>query len=245
MMKTRVLFASLVGLVGLAQPAMAGRTVIDLNGGSPQSYDGYCSPNDPDACAPKALGFTLTIAGVTYSHYVLNGNGALSLATSASPTPAPVTGVTGNSVPVFAAVFNDDPLSTMNFAFDSMFVAQSTSGGGVLQANWGECLSTTQCNPMQYLFSLTKLADGFEIQLSNMDGSGGFSIPGGTESTPEQQIGTQKFRFDANGQLTADVPVQGVPEPATWAMMMLGFGAMGAALRRRSAAPARFNAALG
>ena len=31
-------------------------------------------------------------------------------------------------------------------------------------------------------------------------------------------------------------PVAGVPEPATWAMMLLGFGGLGAALRRRRAA---------
>ena len=39
--------------------------------------------------------------------------------------------------------------------------------------------------------------------------------------------------------LTFDVAAPGVPEPATWAMMMLGFGAMGAALRRRPSVKAR------
>ena len=34
-------------------------------------------------------------------------------------------------------------------------------------------------------------------------------------------------------------PTSGVPEPATWAMMMLGFGAMGGMLRRRSKVVAR------
>ena len=32
-------------------------------------------------------------------------------------------------------------------------------------------------------------------------------------------------------------PVGGVPEPATWAMMLLGFGTMGLALRRRGTKP--------
>ncbi|MGZ3371658.1 MAG: PEPxxWA-CTERM sorting domain-containing protein, partial [Caulobacteraceae bacterium] len=30
-------------------------------------------------------------------------------------------------------------------------------------------------------------------------------------------------------------PVQGVPEPATWAMMLVGFGGLGAMLRQRKA----------
>jgi hypothetical protein len=35
-----------------------------------------------------------------------------------------------------------------------------------------------------------------------------------------------------------NIAVSAVPEPATWAMMIAGFGMMGAALRRRQAAPA-------
>ena len=36
------------------------------------------------------------------------------------------------------------------------------------------------------------------------------------------------------------VATAGVPEPATWAMMVLGFGAVGGALRRRTTARVRF-----
>lgn len=42
--------------------------------------------------------------------------------------------------------------------------------------------------------------------------------------------------FTINGTLAAS----GVPEPATWAMLMLGFGAMGAALRRRTQVRVRY-----
>ena len=35
------------------------------------------------------------------------------------------------------------------------------------------------------------------------------------------------------GQALAVVPVRGVPEPSTWAMMLIGFGSIGVALRRR------------
>ena len=38
-----------------------------------------------------------------------------------------------------------------------------------------------------------------------------------------------------NGQYTGLLTLAGVPEPSTWALMILGFGLTGAALRRRSA----------
>ncbi|WP_426165719.1 PEPxxWA-CTERM sorting domain-containing protein [Sandarakinorhabdus sp. DWP1-3-1] len=43
--------------------------------------------------------------------------------------------------------------------------------------------------------------------------------------------------------MAAGSPVTGVPEPASWALMIAGFGLVGAALRRRNAsAPARYRA---
>ena len=38
------------------------------------------------------------------------------------------------------------------------------------------------------------------------------------------------------GDLSITQVAAGVPEPGTWAMMLLGFGAIGVALRRRKAA---------
>ena len=35
-----------------------------------------------------------------------------------------------------------------------------------------------------------------------------------------------------------DIPVAAVPEPGAWALMIMGFGAMGATLRRRKSAVA-------
>jgi hypothetical protein len=46
------------------------------------------------------------------------------------------------------------------------------------------------------------------------------------------------FRRVTSGALVASTPA--VPEPGTWAMMLLGFGAMGFALRRRPAVAVRF-----
>jgi hypothetical protein len=54
----------------------------------------------------------------------------------------------------------------------------------------------------------------------------------GPTSAPTFKLGT--FELD-NSTLT--ISAIGAPEPASWALMILGFGAVGAALRRRGTAP--------
>ena len=90
-----------------------------------------------------------------------------------------------------------------------------------------------------FTFTLNRLADGFSVDyaypepsllISNEQGAirrFGFSLPNASLDTVGP-LTNQSFRFDANGAL-----VGSVPEPATWAMMLLGFGAVGYSLRRR------------
>ena len=49
---------------------------------------------------------------------------------------------------------------------------------------------------------------------------------------------TSNWAFDVLGVDQAVQVGGAVPEPATWAMMLLGFGAMGVALRKKKALPA-------
>lgn len=46
-------------------------------------------------------------------------------------------------------------------------------------------------------------------------------------------VAGMRLSSDTNAFEIDDVAVNGVPEPATWAMMILGFGAIGFAMRRR------------
>lgn len=57
----------------------------------------------------------------------------------------------------------------------------------------------------------------------------------GSASTPTFLTGSFTLinPFFGNGQLTISPVVAAVPEPATWAMMILGMGAVGFAMRRR------------
>jgi hypothetical protein len=81
--------------------------------------------------------------------------------------------------------------------------------------------------------TLTQLAEGFSLDYTygaawlGVTGTYGFNLPSGfLEFTGP--LANRTFVFDANGQL-----VHEVPEPATWLMMLLGFAAIGIALRRR------------
>jgi hypothetical protein len=70
----------------------------------------------------------------------------------------------------------------------------------------------------ELLFIINDTGDGIFGNLTN--GSNGPAGPTG-------------YGFIAT--LTFDEPAQGVPEPGTWAMMLLGFGAIGATVRLRRA----------
>jgi hypothetical protein len=62
-------------------------------------------------------------------------------------------------------------------------------------------------------------------------GANGVNQPGPFSTTVRYDItftGASGGNFNGTGNLTA------VPEPATWAMMIMGFGLVGGVMRRRS-----------
>ena len=75
---------------------------------------------------------------------------------------------------------------------------------------------------------------------SFVDGSGlGFLTAAGTAVNLFYQDSASSYRINTTGPFTSSfvtatsAAVAGVPEPATWALMIMGFGGVGAALRRR------------
>ena len=91
-----------------------------------------------------------------------------------------------------------------------------------------------QGSPSSFTISLTDSAgDVFNQVVNNLQGSNIFNIiaPAGTVYTSGTLVSTTGGAFQDFKQLRV-VAAGAVPEPATWAMMLLGFGAMGASLRR-------------
>lgn len=81
----------------------------------------------------------------------------------------------------------------------------------------------------------TGLASQFQIQGTSAGFAqfGGDTVFGGTFMNPVFSTGTYQFTgFFSNGTLNVSSIGGAVPEPATWAMLLIGFGAMGFAMRR-------------
>lgn len=87
----------------------------------------------------------------------------------------------------------------------------------------------------------TNLISPFQIQSANLPFTqfGGQSVFTGPASNPTFALGTFNFGgiVSGNSMLTISraAVAAAVPEPGTWMMMLLGFGAIGVASRRRRA----------
>ena len=95
----------------------------------------------------------------------------------------------------------------------------------------------------------TNLISPFQIQSANFAPAqfGGPTLFSGAPGNPTFNLGTFNLFSIANGNSTLTisraVTVAAVPEPATWAMMLLGFGGIGVAMRRRRHATLTFRKA--
>lgn len=96
----------------------------------------------------------------------------------------------------------------------------------------------------RFAFSFSGFAAGFAAQAFALDAdvplemSGPPILPVGAFSVQGPPIRTSGriFAYDAPVQVgvwTATLSEEGVPEPAAWTMMLMGFGGLGAVLRRR------------
>jgi hypothetical protein len=215
-MKKRWLLATALAMLGAAQPASAATVMDALDDFLP----GYVGPLDTD--------LDVASFSVTYNPYSMNFHVGGTLAGMIDPT-TPGTYVIGVNTGT-GAIDPFDPIGQGNVVFDQAIAIQQGGGGTVGATPLGNVsitgnqfsatvplslLPSTGFAPLQYGFNLWPRAPGA-------------GAPFISDFSPE------------NALLNPDA----VPEPETWAMLLLGFLAVGTALRgpgavrRRAFAPA-------
>ncbi len=156
----------------------------------------------------------------------------LSLALLGSLLDVSATTLTSTST----ASYFGSPLYTGSSEIENLFISGTALGGPGIHVNAGG-LAATPVNDI--LLNLGDIAIVANYQTPFYNGS---QIDG--IQTAALAIGFNNFAF-GTGLLSGEIligdsaaAVTGVPEPASWALMLTGFGLLGAAVRRRRALPA-------
>jgi hypothetical protein len=229
MQRTALVAAASIATIGFAAPASAavqvnangsvtvsgtsgGSAVINLNGSTENGVV-------PGLSSQLTLNFLGAVNGTyTFSYTLAN--------TSSNPT-------TASRLNAFA--FNTNPNITLNGAtilnpntalFDEIrYSTNMPNGIGDVEL----CFTTNNCAGGG--------SDGLSIGQS---GSGSFTLNFGNVNLAELTLDNFAVRYQAvtgpgvmNGSATGRQITTAVPEPGTWALMLVGFGAVGFSMRRR------------
>jgi hypothetical protein len=238
MKKTLILAA--VATTMTAAPAFAGTSLTTVSGtagyNAPAGATAVNTFDNPTSAVQgaAALGWTLTRAGVSFRTTGTSYGNTATIDGSANTTKfdyiAPdgydnngyyvVGGTTSSGVASFAQFLGTQALSSISVyigTIDSYNQVQLLGQAG----NVIDTFSGTTINGAQTTFP------GSTSLRATFTGTGGTEYYGIRFSN---STGQGSFEFD-NLAFTASVP-----EPATWAMMLLGFGMVGAVARRRGKA---------
>lgn len=157
------------------------------------------------------------------------------LLTAGSPAAAAV-------VYSFSEVGGDFVAASFTFTTNALITADQTVTPQTCTIAHGESCSTITFDAGPnglggtddlLMFSYTS-ANGGSGSIFFFFQAGAFAAPG-TYSDVGFPVGTPGAGNGAPATLTVSDGAGGVPEPAAWTMMLLGFGGLGAALRRRRA----------
>lgn len=214
----------LTALALIASPASARRTAIDSTGTTETS--GYCDLNGDDCDTGFVLPYYVDFGSGFTNLAFVHGNGILSFgaaidfsayadASGDYNLPGTIGAYPGN---VFAAAlknsydpnfFDPDPIRADQNVF--LQAGKLEMQGDAILGTWFGCNGPSDCFVNPYTLLMTPQDGGFLVSY----GSTSFLAPA-------------RFRFDAEPGA--------VPEPATWAMLIAGFGMVGASMRRRRGA---------
>jgi hypothetical protein len=157
-----------------------------------------------------ALAFAAALpshAGAATYLFTISGNASATFSLGSSPTPT-LSGSNGFEIDGVTGTYNGSPTT-----FDLLFFTSADDGG----------------------LDVNSAGSGSLLSLS------GPELFTGTTANPTFVLGTFPLStFGSNDLLysltISEAPTGAVPEPGSWALLLLGFGAIGVAMRRRRAA---------
>lgn len=218
MKKALLLFAAPMALLGMSQQANAAVIIngsaVAVNGSTQIDFNGFSSPGVIDGLTSS---LTLTLTSIVNN--TLNFTYSLLNSSSSPVLTSRVTGFGFDTTPTASSAsatgaFTEASVGDFNFAngvknIDVCVTNQGCPGGGGTGVDLGDTGNGT--------LALTFGSDPSDAILSN------FAV--------RYQSVTCVDGATCSGSGTG-VPTA-LPEPGTWAMMLIGFGAIGAFMRRR------------
>lgn len=237
-------FALVLSVIAAVQPADARRTAIDRSDpNNPQSLTigGYCDFNGEDCDTPNFyLPYYVDFGGVDgfVNGLQIKGNGVLNFV-SEQPAPDNLRTQAGFISRIRNATSTDQGRSDV--VYDQSAQLSLTDDGDLL-AQWYSCFTPQSCFNLNYSMLFHRVAGGFDVTYNYFTSFGddprysGYYILTGQDGFPNVSFPSQTNRtFFVAAQFRDDSTDPGaVPEPATWSMLIVGFGIVGAAMRRRT-----------
>jgi hypothetical protein len=195
------------GVIAAAGVASATNVTVDSHAGPwDPTISGNFDYGIHDNIGPASIGVT---AGTNYTVSYLSG---LTSAFGGSP----VVDATGYVGSIFGTGFGESQTGSSGTYFPSFPI-------------------TGALGPPVYLNALIgDFVDASGVVLSAFaPGNGPFTVTAPVGAVALQFGVNDDIFFDNTGALVVGVNVAGVPEPASWVLMLVGFGGLGAALRSR------------
>lgn len=250
----RALLAA-AGVVALmASPALAstveasvtlpGKTDSDGPNGSPNATASGVSitpsPGNGNAVTARGKSVADLATNAVYSGLSISGSNVTGTASGASSLTNEImfniAGATASTVTRISILFTTDfgyALSGADSAlvdYTATFIGQQVGNAAVANESfvWHDSNTGNVVNSQTKTFS--KL-----IEYDVIGSSVTFQYSIGQETDLYLKNGNSATTRGDGTRLTFNIPQSPVPEPATWAMMIAGFGLVGAAMRRRAA----------